>query len=180
MLEKIKSWICGQQRQLRFAADFYTKPAQGIGDAGHRHGEVAWGTGQRLGAVGEAVGETIQCTGSLLISLLVWWIFQWGAKERKRGFFVSFGFFVPCYKASVSLWRSGSWLVASPLLLPVSSPRHALPRQNLSKPRSICQAFLLSLKSSTALIFITWAKQPTPFSLCDTGNINLNSSVPKV
>lgn len=100
---------------------------------------------------------------------------------KKKGFFVSFGFFVPCYKASVSLWRSGSWLVASPLLLlPVSSPRHALPRQNLSKPRSICQAFLLSLKSSTALIFITWAKQPTPFSLCDTGNINLNSSVPKV
>lgn len=130
-------------------------------------------TGSRMGNRTESGGSRRNysfeysfehCMDSLLISLLVWWIFQWGTKKRKC---FHLWLFLPCYKASLPLWRSGSWLVASPLcLLPVSSPGHTLPRQNLSLNQDL-YARLFSFWSllPTALIFITCAMQPAPFFL---------------
>lgn len=144
-------------------------------EACSRHGwwrtqEVSRGTGERLGAV----GETTQCMGSLLISLLVQWILEWGTKERKCFRFVFF--FLPCYKASVPPWRPGSWLVASPLLLlPVSSPGHTLPRQNLSLNQDLYArlfSFWAFLPRATQHWFslLVQSSQLCSFSLCDTGD----------
>lgn len=99
----------------------------------------------------------------------------WVRYKGKKMFWVLF-FFLPCYKASVPPWRPGSWLVASPLLLlPVSSPGHTLPRQNLSLNQDLYVrlfSFWAFLPRATQHWFslLVQSSQLCSFSLCDTGD----------
>lgn len=153
-------------------------------EACSRHGwwrtqEVSRGTGERLGAV----GETTQCIGSLLISLLVQWILEWGTKERKCFGLFFFFTLLQSFSPTLEARKLACSITSSPssCIFPWAHSSQAKP---VSKPRSICQAFLLLSippKSNTALIFITCAKQPTLlFLLGWHWRLSLSSSVPKV
>lgn len=121
------------------------------------------GTGQRLGTV----GETTQCMDSLLISLLVWWIFQVWSKENVLRLYVGFFTLLKSFSPTLEV-RKLACSITSSTSSRIFPWAHSSQVKSVSKPRCACHTFLLSStpsKSNRALIFITCVKQPTPFYL---------------
>lgn len=162
---RIKFWICGQVRLWiwwSFLHKACWRACWPLRWVLQRQAQMTQSLGSGQGNRGEAGGsrtntqlETNACTHPLL----AWWILEWGWKEGKH--LAGLGFFYLCCKASVPLWRSGSWSVGSPLLFPpVSSLAHSSPGQNPFLQNKSCTPGFSPFKSF-------WRQHSTDFScLC--------------